>query len=260
MSKYTGIGLASVAVALLALAASFAFSKDKTPKVKPLQLVATFNHDAQAFSQGLVIENGVMYEGTGLYGSSTLRRVELETGRVLQSVSLPKEYFGEGICLLDERIYQLTWRENLCFVYERETLKQVGTFKFADEGWGLATDGKELFLSDGTSTIRVVDPKSFKVLRKIRVHIGARKVDDLNELEYVNGELLANVWKSDLIARISPKTGEILGWLDASELYPAGRRPSTEHVLNGIAYDATSKRLFVTGKNWPQLFEVAIPE
>jgi glutaminyl-peptide cyclotransferase len=260
MKKSTWMFLGIGASILLAVVASLAFSRDKTPKVKLLELVATFQHDSKAFSQGLVVDKGEMFEGTGLYGSSTLRRVELESGRVLSSVSLPKEYFGEGIALLDDRIFQLTWKENVCFVYDRAMLKHIETFKFADEGWGLTTDGKELFLSDGTPTIKVFEPKKFKLIRKIRVRNGARKIDALNELEYVNGELLANIWKSDLIARISPKTGDILGWLDAGHLYPSAQRASSENVLNGIAYDASSKRLFVTGKNWPHLFEVRIPD
>jgi glutaminyl-peptide cyclotransferase len=253
-------GLGIVGCVLVATVATFAFPKDDTPAVKPLKLVASFNHDAQAFSQGLVIRDGEMFEGTGQYGSSTLRRVDLESGKVLASVPLRNEFFGEGITLLGDTIYQLTWKENVCFAYDRKTLKQIGSFRFSDEGWGLTNDGKELYLSDGTSNIRVLDPKTFKVTRRLRVHVGARKIDKLNELEFVNGEILANIWYSDHIARISPKNGAILGWLDASHLYPADKRPSREHVLNGIAYDTQSKRLFITGKNWPQLFEVALPD
>ncbi len=253
------MGLGIGACVLVAAIAAIGFTKDKPPTIKPLKLVATYQHDSQAFCQGLAIRDGQLYEGTGQYGNSTLRQVELDSGKILQSVSLPKEYFGEGITIIDNTIYQLTWQENTGFIYDRQTLQQTGTFRFSDEGWGLTTDGKELFLSDGTATIRVIDPKTFKVARKIHVRVGNRKVDKINELEFVNGEILANIWYSDHIARISPKSGEILGWLDASHLYPANQRPR-EHVLNGIAYDAQSKRLFVTGKNWPNLFEVALPD
>lgn len=260
MSKKTWVGLGVVGCALLLGLVAFAFPKDRPPVLKPVKFVRAFDHDAAAFSQGLVVHDGEMFEGTGQYGNSGLRKVDLQTGRVLLNVPLSKEYFGEGITLLNGSIYQLTWRENICIVYDQATLKATGTFRYTGEGWGLANDGKLLYLSDGTSTIRVIDPVKFNVVKQIRVHSGARKVDKLNELEFVNGELLANIWYSDHIARISPKTGEVLGWLDASHLYPADQRPSREHVLNGIAYDQVTGKLYLTGKNWPQLFEVEFPE
>lgn len=260
MSKksWMGLGLVGCVVALGLVA--FAFPRDRAPLLKPVTFVKAYAHDSGAFSQGLAIHDGQMFEGTGQYGKSTLRKVDLESGKVLMSVPLTKDYFGEGITLLDGTIYQLTWRENTCFLYDAATLKSIGSFRYAGEGWGLANDGKFLYLSDGTPTIRVIDPAKFNVVRQIRVHLGPRKIDKLNELEFVNGELLANIWYSDHIARISPKTGELLGWLDASQLYPPEQRPDREHVLNGIAYDKATGKLFMTGKNWPQLFEVKLPE
>lgn len=267
MSKKVWVGLGCVGCAVLLGLVAFAFPKDRLPLLKPLKLVASYDHDATAFSQGLVIHNGEMFEGTGQYGNSCLRRVDVKSGKVLENVPLAKEYFGEGITLLNGKIYQLTWREKTCFVYDVATLKQVGTFRLVgqgwkpdQEGWGLTNDGKYLYMSDGSSSIRVIDPVKFNVVRQIRVHTGPRNIDQLNELEFVKGELLANIWYSDHIARISPKTGEILGWLDASQLYPAAQRPSREHVLNGIAFDLATGKLYLTGKNWPQLFEVQMPE
>ncbi len=259
MSKKTWLGLGVVGCTLIAIIATLAFPKEGPAVITPVTLVATYQHDPQAFSQGLVVKGEELFEGTGQYGNSGLRRVELQTGRVLASVALGNQYFGEGITLLNGKIYQLTWKEQLCIVYDAATLRQLDTLRYTGEGWGLANDGKHLYLSDGTSTIRVLEPDSFKVVRRLRVHSGPRKIDKLNELEFVDGELLANVWYSDHIARISPTSGELLGWLDASQLYPAAQRPSREHVLNGIAYDADTKRLFLTGKNWPQLFEVEVP-
>jgi len=260
MSKKAWIGLSCLGCAVLLTLVAFAFPKDRPPTLKPIKLLTAYNHDAAAFSQGLVVNDGEMFEGTGQYGNSELRKVEVQTGKVLEIVPLAKEYFGEGITILNGKIYQLTWRENVCIVYDQATLKATGTFRYTGEGWGLANDGKYLYLSDGTPTIRVIDPVKFNVVRQIRVHAGPRKVEKLNELEFVNGELLANVWYSDHIVRISPKTGEVLGWLDASQLYPAAQRPSREHVLNGIAFDQVTSKLYLTGKNWPQLFEVQLPE
>jgi len=260
MSKKAWIGLSCLGCAVLLTLVAFAFPKDRPPTLKPIKLLTAYNHDAAAFSQGLVVNDGEMFEGTGQYGNSELRKVEVQTGKVLEIVPLAKQYFGEGITILNGKIYQLTWRENVCIVYDQATLKATGTFRYTGEGWGLANDGKYLYLSDGTPTIRVIDPVKFNVVRQIRVHAWPRKVEKLNELEFVNGELLANVWYSDHIVRISPKTGEVLGWLDASQLYPAAQRPSREHVLNGIAFDQVTSKLYLTGKNWPQLFEVQLPE
>jgi glutaminyl-peptide cyclotransferase len=260
LSRKAWTGIAIIGCAILGFAATFAFPREDGVVVKPVKLIAAYPHDPQAFSQGLVVTGNELLEGTGQYGTSSLRRVELTTGRVLASVPLRNEFFGEGVTLLNGKIYQLTWKEQVCFVYDAATLQHIATYNYTGEGWGLATDGKVLYMSDGTSTIRVFDPETFKLLNRLRVHIGPRKIANLNELEFVEGELLANIWYSDHIARISPTSGEVLGWLDASHLYPAAQRPSREHVLNGIAYDAQAKRLFLTGKNWPHLFEVELPK
>jgi glutamine cyclotransferase len=251
------IALPVVGVLVFAIV-SIALPGDEPIEVQQVKVVATYPHDPAAFTQGLVVEGNVVYEGTGHYGQSTLRRVNLETGQVEKSVQLPNQFFGEGITILGDQLYQLTWKEQVCFVYDKQTLQQLGTQRYNEQGWGLANDGQYLYLSDGTSTIRVLDPQSFKQLRRIRVKQGRRLIDKLNELEFVNGELYANVWYSDLIARIDPADGRVLGWIDCSQVYPAARRPDREHVLNGIAFDQESGKLFVTGKNWPQLFEIEV--
>ncbi len=226
--------------------------------VDTVRVVASYPHDPQAFSQGLVIADGILYEGTGTFGASSLRQVDLKTGRVERIVPLGQEYFGEGIALLGDKIFQLTWKNRLAIVYDRETLAPTSSFRYSGEGWGLTTDGKELILSDGTSYLRFLSAETFEVLRRVQVRTARGPVDQLNELEYVDGEIYANIWYSDRIARISPKTGAVLGWIDLSTLYPLSQRPSREHVLNGIAYDATSKHLYVTGKNWPRLYQVEV--
>ncbi len=221
----------------------------------PVRVIAQYPHDPEAFSQGLVIADGKLYEGTGQYGQSSLRQVELKTGRIERSVPLDRAYFGEGIAVVGDRIYQLTWKERLGIVYDRATFAPVNSFRYTGEGWGLTTDGTHLILSDGSANLRFLSLETFEVVRRVSVHSGFKPIDKLNELEYVDGEIYANIWYSDRIARISPKTGEVLGWLDLSALYPARKRPK-EHVLNGIAYDADARKLYVTGKNWPQLFEI----
>jgi glutaminyl-peptide cyclotransferase len=175
-------------------------------------------------------------------------------------VPLHPEYFGEGVTVLGDRIYQLTWKNHLGLVYDRKTFAPVSSFRYTGEGWGLTTDGEHLILSDGTAIIRFLDPQTFAVTRRIEVRAAGQKVDKLNELEFINGEIWANIWYADRIARIAPKTGEVTGWVDLSTLYPLRDRPSKEHVLNGIAYDTAAKRLFVTGKHWPKLYEIAIVE
>lgn len=231
---------------------------DASIPVHTVTVIARFPHDSTAFTQGLVVEDGVLYEGTGHYGESTLRRVDLESGVVDKSMSLAANYFGEGITLLGEQIFQLTWQQGVCFLYDKQTLAPTGTLRYSHEGWGLTNDGQHLYLSDGTSTIRVLDPKTLKAVRRIRVKQGRRLIDKINELEFVDGEIYANIWYLDQIARIDPSNGEILGWIDCSQIYPASSRRDREHVLNGIAHDRTSGRLFVTGKNWPHLFEIKV--
>jgi len=221
-----------------------------------VEIVRSYPHDVRAYTQGLAFEEGVLFEGTGQYGQSTLRRVELESGRVLQSVSLPNNMFGEGITVRGGEVIQLTWRNQVGIVYDKATFRELRRFRYSGEGWGLTHDGTHLILSDGSSTLRFLDPKTFRVVRQLMVRSGGRRVANLNELEYVRGEILANIWYKDYIARISPANGEVLGWIDLQTLVPPGM--DREECANGIAYDAKHDRLFVTGKNWPQLFEIRL--
>jgi glutaminyl-peptide cyclotransferase len=249
--------LCSVAAGVAVLLAG---SQESRAPVWGYELVSTFPHDPQAFCQGLVVHEGKLYEGTGEYGSSSLREVELETGRVLRMFPLNRQFFGEGITLFGDSLYQLTWKSRRAFVFDAQTLEYQKTLQFQGEGWGLTHDGTHLIMSDGTANLRFMDPRTFAEVRRIRVHDGRRRIDKLNELEYVGGEIFANIWYSDLIARISPEDGRVLGWIDLRTLWPKSERPSREAVLNGIAYDSASGRLFVTGKNWPRLYEIRLVE
>jgi glutaminyl-peptide cyclotransferase len=221
-------------------------------------IVHTYPHDREAFTQGLLYHDGFLYEATGLEGKSSLRKVELTTGKVLQRVDLPSAYFGEGLALWKDKLIQLTWKSKIGFVYDRATFRQVRTFNYSREGWGITQDGKRLIMSDGTSTLYFWDPETFKEIGHLDVVDKGKPVPQLNELEYVRGEIYANVWMTDRIARISPATGHVLGWIDLPGLLTPAERAETD-VLNGIAYDAKQNRLFVTGKKWPKLFEIATP-
>ena len=220
------------------------------------QIVNTYPHDDNAFTQGLVYHDGDFYEGTGLRGRSSLRRVDLETGQVLQRISLDNKYFGEGITLYEDQLIQLTWQAKTGFVYDRESFAQLKEFNYSTEGWGLTHDGQNLIMSDGSNILFFLDPETFEQVKRIEVSDRNEPVDKLNELEYINGEIYANVWLSDRIARISPQTGQVLGWIDLSGLRDSNLASNTDAVLNGIAYDAEEDRLFVTGKLWPNLFEI----
>jgi glutaminyl-peptide cyclotransferase len=222
------------------------------------QIVNTFPHDRKAFTQGLVFLDGKLIEGTGLNGQSTLREVDLASGRVLRQVAVADNYFGEGVAVLGGKVYQLTWRAQKGFVYDEATFRLEREFAYTGEGWGLATDGHWLILSDGTPQIRFLDPATFKVGRAIQVAMGGQPVGQLNELEYINGEIFANVWQTDFVVRIDPASGAVTGVIDFTGLLPAADRDASTDVLNGIAYDAVNDRLFVTGKFWPKLFEVRL--
>jgi glutamine cyclotransferase len=221
------------------------------------QVVNTYPHDREAFTQGLEYRNGFLYEGTGLHGRSTLRKVKLETGVVLQKLSLPAHFFGEGISVLGDRIVQLTWQSEVGFVWGLQDFKLQRQFSYRGEGWGLTTDGRHLYFSDGTDEIRVLDSQTLAETRRIRVRENGRPLKDLNELEWVEGEILANVWQTDRIVKINPLTGRVTGSIDLTGILPAPERAGTD-VLNGIAYDAAGKRLFVTGKLWPKLFHIRL--
>ena len=222
------------------------------------ELVKTFPHDRGAFTEGLVFWDGMLIESTGLYGHSTLRKVDLETGQVRQEIKLSDEYFGEGIAVLDGKIFQLTWQSHRGFIYDVESLKLEGDFRYEGEGWGLTTDGRYLIMTDGTNRIRFIDPTTFQVKRTIDVLAHGRPVNSLNELEYVKGELYANVWQTKFILRIDPGTGRILGSIGFVGLLPPSDYSRDTDVMNGIAFDPLGDRLFVTGKNWPKLFEVKV--
>jgi glutaminyl-peptide cyclotransferase len=219
----------------------------------------TYPHDPSAFTQGLVYLDGVLYEGTGLRGRSNLRRVELESGRVLQRTDLLPMFFGEGIAVLGEHIYQLTWTSGVGFVYDKKTMTLLREFRFGvQEGWGMTHDGKSLIVSDGSPNLYYWDPETLRETKRIVVRDGTTPVERLNELEYIDGEIYANIWQEDRIARISPETGQVLAWIDLTDLLAPADRSGHEDVLNGIAYDPAGKRLFVTGKLWPKLFEIEL--
>ena len=220
------------------------------------KVVNTYPHDQNAFTQGLVYEDGFLYEGTGLYRSSTLRRKELETGKVLQMHELPSQFFGEGITIYEDKIIQLTWKSNLGFVYDKDTFELQKEFNYPSEGWGITHDEKHLIISDGTSTLRFLDPKTFNVVDQIAVRKDGILIDKLNELEYVQGKIYANVYREDCIAIIDPETGKVDGWIELEGLLSLEDYGRPVDVLNGIAYDAKNDRLFVTGKLWPKLFEI----
>jgi glutaminyl-peptide cyclotransferase len=220
------------------------------------EVLRSFPHDPEAFTQGLLFRDGFLYESTGQNGRSSLRKVELETGKVVQRLAVGRQYFAEGLAAWGSQLIQLTWETNIGFVYDRATFKQIRTFTYKGEGWGLADDGARLVMSDGTPELRFLNPQTLAETGRVRVLDGGSAVDDLNELEVVKGEIFANVWLTDRIAVIAPATGRVVAWLDLKGLMPA--RANADAVLNGIAYDAARDRLFVTGKLWPRMFEIRV--
>jgi glutamine cyclotransferase len=227
-----------------------------TVPVYGYRIINTYPHDPGAFTQGLLFSDGRLYESTGLYGQSTLREVDLTTGRILQSYALPPAYFGEGITLFRDEIIQLTWQSGRGFVYDRDNLALRRQFSLAGEGWGLTHDGQRLILSDGSATLRFLDPDTFAPLGRLQVYDEHGPVRRLNELEYIAGEIYANVWQTDHIARIDPTSGQVTGWIDLAGLLGPTGEPVD--VLNGIAYDPATGHLFVTGKLWPRLFKIEL--
>ena len=222
------------------------------------QIVKVFPHDREAYTQGLQYHQGFLYEGTGLNGRSSLRKVQLETGKVLRSIPLSAEFFGEGIAVIGDEIAQLTWRHGVGFVYGLDDFRLRRKFSYSGEGWGLATNGREIFMSDGTADIRVLDPRTFAEKSRFTVRDGGHPVTQLNELEWVEGEIYANVYQTERIARIAPRSGQVTGWIDMNGLLSPVIRSGSVDVLNGIAYDAAGKRLFVTGKLWPSVFQIRV--
>jgi glutamine cyclotransferase len=228
----------------------------KTP-VYHYQVVRSYPHDRQAFTQGLVFIDGVLYEGTGLHGRSSLRKVDLATGRILKQIDLSPAYFGEGIAVFANRIIQITWQSQTGFVYDKKTFRLLRQFHYPHEGWGITHDGKRLLVSDGTSVIHFLSPKDFRETGRLEVHDDRGPVTGLNELEYVKGELYANIWQTDLVAIIEPRTCRVKAWLNLEGLLRKEEALNAD-VINGIAYDAAKDRLFVTGKLWPKAFEIKV--
>jgi glutaminyl-peptide cyclotransferase len=217
-----------------------------------------YPHDLHAFTQGLEYRDGVLFEGTGLNGESTVRKVEIATGRVLQRTSISADYFGEGITTWGQTILQLTWQSQIGFIYDRATFKQLRTFRYTGEGWGLTHNARQLIMSDGSASLRFLDPGSLTETHRLLVTDAGTTVRDLNELEWVGGEIYANVWQTNFIARVSPASGRVVGWIDLSGLLSPAEERGGADVLNGIAYDSARRRLFVTGKLWPKLFEIEV--
>jgi glutamine cyclotransferase len=230
-----------------------------TPEVVPLytyKIVNTYPHDRNAFTQGLVFEDGILYEGTGLHGQSTLRKVELKTGDILRILTLPAQFFGEGVTIYGNKLIQLTWQSHVGFIYDKESFELLQEFNYSTEGWGITHDGKRLIMSDGTSTLHFLDPETFQEIGQIEVYDRNGPVTKLNELEYVQGEIYANIWKTDRVARIAPLTGQVMGWIELKNILSPEDRNHRVDALNGIAYDAKNDRLFVTGKFWPKIIEI----
>jgi glutamine cyclotransferase len=232
-----------------------------TTPVWTYRIVNRYPHDPAAFTQGLVVDDGWLIEGTGLVGESSLRRVELDTGTVVARRDLPEPYFGEGVTILGDQVYQLTWQSEVAFVYDRQTFEPLMELPFSGEGWGITTDGTSLIMSDGSGTLTFRDPETFTAIRRVTVRDSAGEVDQLNELEYIDGEVWANIWKDDRIARIDPETGTVRAWIDLTGLHSDELRKEPDaDVLNGIAHDPVTDRVFVTGKRWPWLFEIEVVE
>jgi glutamine cyclotransferase len=237
-----------------------ALAAAQTAPVRSYKVIATYPHDPKAFTQGLQYLNGALYEGTGLNGESSIRKVNPTTGAVLKIQPVSAFYFGEGITVLGNRLFELTWKNGVAFVYDANTFQTMDTLHYQGEGWGLTYDGQHLVMSDGSSALRILDPATFRELNRVPVHDGSRPVADLNELEYIDGEIWANVWQTDRVARIDPRTGQVNSWVDFTGLLRQSDRTPETDVLNGIAYDAQGKRIFVTGKRWPKLFQIQVME
>ena len=220
-------------------------------------VVKSYPHDPHAFTQGLEFFGGYLYESTGRQRQSTLRKVALESGKVVQSVKLPDETFGEGLTIFHEKIYQLTWLDKFGFIYDLRSFRKLGKFSYSTEGWGLTHDDASLILSDGTNRLQYIDPNSFQVTMTLEVFAGPEAVTNLNELEFIRGEIWANIWHSDRIARIDPKSGQVTAWIDLAAITERETHEQ-EDVLNGIAWDPGRQRLFVTGKDWPKLYEIVV--
>ena len=251
---------------LLALLAAPALAQDvpaldpTSVPVAPAEIVATYPHDRQAYTEGLFYQDGALWESTGTVGRSGIRKVDLKTGRVLLRVAVNPPLYGEGIAPWGNQIVSLTWKTGIGFRWSKDRLKKLASFRYEGEGWALTNDGTSLILSDGTPVLRFVDPATFRVRRRLTVTHDGTPLINLNEIEYVDGEILANVWLTDRIARIDPKDGRVIGWIDVGELHRRSGATATNDVANGIAWDKAKRRLFVTGKDWPYVFEIKAPK
>ena len=249
---------------VLALLVIFRLSSSyASAPVDSYRIVATYPHSVESYTEGFFYLNGIFYEGTGVYGHSALMAIQPATGKVLQKLDLSDNYFGEGIVDWGPNIYEWTWQSHICFVYDRFSLRLIKQFTYTGEGWGMTRTAKEIITSDGSDTLRFRNPETFAETRHIVVHDGARAIGQLNELEYIQrpnaaAEVYANIWYSNRIARISPKDGHVLAWIDLTGILPESEKVNAESVLNGIAYDAQHDRLFVTGKQWPRIFEIQV--
>lgn len=231
---------------------------DIEPTVKTYKVKKVYKHDDKAYTQGLLIHDGEMYEGTGGKGASSLRKIDLETGKILESIALARNYFGEGITIYEDKIIQLTWQNRIAFVYDIKTFKKVSEFRYPYEGWGITTIGDKLYISDGTSNIYILDAKTFSEIDRLQVYDSRGPVTNINELEYIDGKIYANLYTSNQIAVIDIETGKLISIIDLTGLLPVKDHDFNTDVLNGIAYNNEQKRLFVTGKNWPKLFEIEL--
>jgi glutamine cyclotransferase len=237
--------------------------RGRTPQRVPLygiRVNAVLPHDKTAYAQGLCVHDGTLYESTGRYGDSTLRQLDLKTGEVISAQALPASVFGEGLAVFEDRIYQLTWKAGICYVYDLKTLKKTGRFTYRGEGWGLTHDGTHLIMSNGSDTLTFRDPKTFAVVRRLAVRAEGRRMHNLNELEYIGGEVWANVYMQDYLVRIDPQTGTVTGRVDCRGLLSRQERWAGAEVLNGIAYDGAAEKLYLTGKNWPKVFQVELTD
>ena len=243
-------------VLALALAASTAHGQ--TAPVMGYRVVAQLPHSTQSYTEGFFYRDGLFYEGTGMEGRSGVRVIRPETGETIKHLDLAPQVFGEGIVDWGDYIYEWTWKSHVCFVYERATLRLVKQFSYEGEGWGMTRNESQIITSDGSPTLTFREPETFRPVRTITVHDGAKEISQVNELEFIKGQIYANVWHSDKIARISPKDGHVIAWIDLAGILPANQKIDSESVLNGIAYDAKHDRLFVTGKQWPAIFEIKV--
>jgi len=265
MQKSLILALAIIGVAIILGASLLVYLNENKPQARPVtqytyRVVNTYPHDTNAFTEGLVYSDGYLYESTGLNGASTLRLVNLTTGIVLKQIQLPSQYFGEGITIVNNSIIQLTWQSHIGFVYDKNSFDQLSNFTYSTEGWSLTYNGKQLIMDDGTDNLYFLNPTTFQRIGQVQVHDGNKLIVNINELEYINGDVYANIWMTNTIAIINPQTGQVKGWIDLTGL-PGAPISNGDNVLNGIAYDQSSDKLFVTGKDWPNLYQIdLIPE